>query len=116
MNLPRPPFPVVAAGICPQGLSPGQLAPNVVGCTAQNGGTGLWIVLVTDPTILVGNSVCIPAPGSGSNLAKGVSFGQAQQQIVGGFSQFTFQVYRNDTGAAVDLECQFVIVKWPPLT
>jgi len=108
-NLSSPPFQIVAAGICPQGLSAGQLAPNVVGCTVQNGGTGIWLLTALDPTIAVGTCALILSPGSGSNLPQGIAFGQSQQ--VG--TAFSFSSYRNDTGAAIDIEIQFIIVRWP---
>ena len=68
-------YPNVAGGICPQGLTAGQIAPNTYGCTVQNLGTGNWQVTTLDPNIAPGNSTLMLSPGSGSNLPKGVSFG-----------------------------------------
>jgi hypothetical protein len=105
----QPPFQIVAGGICPQGLSAGQIAPNTCLCVVQNQGTGLWQVTVDDTTVQPGTSLLLLSPGSGSNLPQGVSFGQSQQ--VG--NVFAFQLYRNDTGAAVDFEVHFAVVKFP---
>ena len=105
----QPPFPVVAGGILPQGAAPADKAQNVVGAVAINGGTGVWQITVNDPTIAVGNSILILSPGSGSNIAQGVSFGQTAQVA----NVFLFTVYRNDTGAAVDVEVQFVVMRIP---
>ena len=100
----------IAAGICPQGLSAGDKAPNTCRCTVISGGTGIWLITVDDPTIAPGDVVLIPAPGSGSNIPKGISFGQTQQVA----NAFAIGVYRNDTGALVDVEMQFIVVRFRP--
>lgn len=105
----QPPFQIIAAGVCPQGLSPGARAPNVVGAVVINGGTGVWQITVTDPTALPGDCVLILSPGGGSNLAGGIAFGQSTQSV----NVFSFSTYRNDTNAAVDVESQFIVVRWP---
>ena len=102
-------LPIVAAGILPQGLSPADKSQLCRNCTAINGGTGVWQVTTNDPTITPGNSLLILSPGSGSNIPKGISFGQTAQAA----NVFLFTAYRNDTGAAVDVEVQFIIVRMP---
>ena len=115
MNGIVPPIQIVAAGICPQNLAAGKAARDVVGALVVSGGTGVWLITVNDPTVLPDTSCAlILSPGSGSNISKGISFGQSQPQTVDGLTQFSFSTYRNDTGAAVDLESQFIIVRWPP--
>jgi len=108
----QPPFKIVAAGILPQGITSGGVrAPNGVGCViTNNGGAGQWKIHVLDETVNDQNSIIVPAPGSGSNLAPGVSFGCSQQ--VG--QDFFVDVYRIDTGVHVDLTAGFIVVKWPP--
>ena len=101
---------IAAAGICPQGLAPGAFAPGQQGCTVQNEGTGMWEITADDPSIVPGNSGLMLSPGSGSNVAEGIAFGQSQQTG----NVFSYSTYRNDTGAAVDVESQFMIVKFPP--
>ena len=103
------PFSIVAAGILPQGLAPAAKSQLCKGCTGLNVGAGSWAITTDDPTIAPGNSVLILSPGSGSNLPQGVSFGQSAQ--VG--NQFFPQLYRNDTGAVVDFEIQFMIIRLP---
>jgi hypothetical protein len=105
----QPPFQIVAAGICPQNLSPSDIAPNTCLCVVQRGTTGIWTILADDPTVVPGNSVLILSPGGASNLAEGISFGQSSQAG----ALFSFESYRNDTGAPVDVEVQFIIVKFP---
>lgn len=110
----QPPIQIAAAGVCPQNLAAGRAAPNVIGATAISGGNGVWLVTAKDPTILPdGSWALIAFPGNGSNLPEGVSFGQSQAQTVNGFTLFSYSTYRNDTGAALDVESRFVIVKWP---
>lgn len=112
------PYPgeIVASGVCPQGASPADVAPNTCRCKATNGGTGVWQIDADDPTLDIGNCVLILSAGSGSNIPGGLSFGQSAQ--IG--NTFLFTVYQNrDTddgtylGTAVDIEVQFVIVKQP---
>jgi hypothetical protein len=105
----EPPFQIIAAGVCAQGTSPGQYAPNTVACKALNGGTGVWQVTVDDLSVARGRCVLILSPGSAANIAEGISFGQSGQQG----RDFLFTIYRNDTGAVVDVEAQFIVVKWP---
>jgi len=102
---------IVAAGVLPQGLTAGQRAPNVVGAVATKGGgnPGNWQIAVSDPAIQQGSCALILSPGSGSNTASGIVFGQSAQAG----SVFTFDAYRNDTGVAIDVEVQFVVVRWP---
>ena len=101
--------PIAAIGILPAGASPGDKAQNVVGCIAIMQSTGNWQITTNDSTIAPGNSVIMFGPGSGSNIAKGVNFGQPAQ--VG--NVFLTQIYRTDTGAAVDFDMQFVIWRLP---
>lgn len=104
--LPNPPFSVVCAGLCPQLLGAGEFAPGS-NCTIQSQGVGLWQVIPDDDSIIPGNAVLLPSGGSGSNITEGISFGQSAQ--VG--RAFSFAVYRNDTGALVDIPVSFVIFK-----
>lgn len=101
----------IAAGICPQGFIAGQRAPSTPNCIVINGGVGIWIITVNHPLAVAGQSILVPGPGSGSNLAPGVSFGQSGQ--VG--NAFSFEAYRIDTGVPFDIEAQFVVLAWPAL-
>jgi len=104
---------VVASGVCPQGLSAGQRAPGTVNSIAikAGGGAGEWQITVLDPLIAVGQCVLLVFCGSGSNTATGIDYGQSSQAG----NVFLFDAYRNDTGAAIDVEAQYAVIRWPPI-
>jgi hypothetical protein len=108
---PNLPFPgkIIACGLLPQNLSPGDLAGNCVGARVQRGTTGIWVVTVADPTVTPDNSALFAFPGTGSNLTGGISFGQSTQagQV------YTITTYRNSTGLAFDVPVNFFVLKWP---
>jgi hypothetical protein len=110
----QPPFVIIAAGVCPQNLSPGQRAPNTTLCTVIRGLTGQWTATVDDLSVDPGECVLILSPGGGSNVAGGVSFGQSQQSG----RTFAFESYRNvgagedPPGQPFDIEIGFIVVKY----
>lgn len=110
----QPPFVIVAAGVLPQNASPGDKAPNTTLCSAINTDVGEWEITVDDLSVDPGECVLIPAPGNASNVAGGVSFGQAAQQG----RVFSLAAYRNvgadedPPGEPFDVEIGFLIVKF----
>ncbi len=114
-----PPIQIVAAGKCPQGAAPGDTVSDVVGCDVVNGGTGQWQVTAKDPRVLPNNGhALIVSGGNGSNPTGGVVFGQSQAQTVVGAdgvarTLFLYSTYGAVSGVAIDVESQFIIVRWP---
>ncbi len=115
-----PPIQIVAAGLCPQGLSGGDTVRDVVGCDVISAGTGQWQVTMKDKRVLPNNGhALIAVPGNAANVGGGITFGQGSASVNSdGFTVFQFSTYASlspgvYSGALIDVETQFIVVRWP---
>jgi hypothetical protein len=95
----------------PQGHTGGDVldASHISGRgSAVCGGTGLWSFSASDAVaqqIPDDQVQIVVALGTGTNIAKGISWGIFANSP----GNYGVQLYRNDTGAAVDLSCSVTV-------
>ena len=114
MNMPKISESPFFTAFCPQGASPGHASTDITGNgTAINGGTGEWLFVLEDVIeqgLPDSQLVFHVGLSTGTNIPKGISWGLG----TAGLGQPTVQLYRNDTGAAVDLAFTLTVSRRTP--